>query len=138
MKHLDANDIKQLEIFRDLLPEEWAEVHPLLNHVWTIEGEDLVREGDRAHTFYIVLRGHFMLHYKDGRAITLNRKGDIIGWSTVMSPFRYTASVTSLSQGELLSMPGSRFLELLQSNASLAEKLVKKINETIEQRHSID
>ena len=138
MHTLDAQEIKQLEIFRELTPEEWAEVYPLLNHIWTIEGEELVREGDRAHTFYVILAGHFMIHYRDGRALTLNQRGDIIGWSTVISPFQYTATVTSLTQGELLSIPGARFLEMVQSNASLGEKLVKKINHTLHHRRTVD
>ena len=138
MQQLNEQEVKQLDLFRDLPPEEWAAVYPLLSRMRTIEGEELIREGDRAHTFFIILRGHFMIHYRDGRAITVDRKGDIIGWSTVTSPFRYTANVTSLTGGELLSIPGDRFLELLQSNVYLGEKLVKKINETIHHRQQID
>ncbi len=134
----DINEIKELGFFRDLLPEEWAEVYALLNHVSTIEGEELIREGDHAHTFFIILRGHFMIHYRDGRALTLNQRGDIIGWSTVISPFQYTANVTSLTEGELLAIPGDRFLELVQGHAALGEKLVKKINETLYHRQSLD
>jgi len=138
MQQLNEQEIKRLDIFRDLSSEEWAEVYPLLNCMRTIEGEDLIREGDRAHTFFIILSGHLMIHYRDGRALTVNQKGDIIGWSTVISPFRYTANVTSLTAGELLSIPGERFLELLQGNASLGEKLIKRINETIHHRQQID
>lgn len=137
MHHLDVGEIKRLHIFRDLLPEEWAQVYPLLKHVWVIEGEQLIREGDRAHTFFIILHGHFMLHFRDGRAITLRKKGDIIGWSSVISPFQYTASVTALTDGDLLAIPGTGFLELLQANAALGEKLIRKINEIKSMRQKI-
>lgn len=137
MHHLDVEELKNLEIFNELLPEEWEAVHALLNHLKVIEGEELIREGDRAHTFFIILRGHFMIHYKDGRAVTLNKKGDIMGWSSVVSPFRYTANVTALTEGEILSIPGDKFLELLQSNAELGEKLVKNINEMVSSRPAV-
>ena len=137
MHILDAQEIKQLEIFQDLTPEEWGEVYPLLNYIRTIEGEELIREGDRAHTFFVILAGHFMIHYRDGRALTLSWRGDIIGWSTVISPFQYTAAVTSLTKGGLLSIPGGRFLEMVQSNAALGEKLVKKINEALHHRKTM-
>lgn len=138
MHLLNIEEIKQLEIFRELLPGEWAEVYPLLSHEWVIEGEQLIRQGDRAHTFFIILNGHFMIHYKDGRAITLSKRGEIIGWSSVISPFQYTGSVTALTDGDLLAIPGARFLELLQANAALGEKLVKKVNEIIRNRVSIE
>ncbi|MCF8035738.1 MAG: cyclic nucleotide-binding domain-containing protein [Desulfobacteraceae bacterium] len=138
MHLLNIEEIKQLAIFRDLAPEEWAEIYPLLRHVWVIEGEQLIREGDRAHTFFVILNGHFMIHYRDGRAITLNQKGDIIGWSSVISPFQYTGSVTALTHGDLLAIPGARFLELLQSNAPLGDKLIKKISEIVQMRETME
>ncbi|MBS3759458.1 MAG: cyclic nucleotide-binding domain-containing protein [Desulfobacterales bacterium] len=138
MHHLDAEELKNLKIFRDLLPDEWTEVYALLNRQKIIEGEQLIREGEQAHTFFIILRGHFMIHYGDGRAVTLNKKGDIIGWSSVIRPFQYTANVTALTAGEVLSIPGDRFLELLQKNAELGDKLVKRVNELVSKRQAID
>ncbi|MFP3981364.1 MAG: Crp/Fnr family transcriptional regulator [Desulfobacterales bacterium] len=138
MHLLNTEEIKQLWIFRDLAPDEWTEIYPLLRHVWVIEGEQLIRQGDRAHTFFVILNGHFMIHYRDGRAITLNQKGDIIGWSSVISPFQYTGSVTALTRGDLLAIPGARFLELLQSNAALGDKLIKKISEIVQMRQTME
>jgi len=138
MHLLHIEEIKQLAIFRDLAPEQWAEIYPLLRHVWVIEGEQLIRQGDHAHTFFVILNGHFMIHSRDGRAITLNQKGDIIGWSAVISPFQYTGSVTALTNGDLLAIPGDRFLELLQSNAPLGDKLIKKISEIVQMRETME
>ncbi|MFW6052730.1 MAG: cyclic nucleotide-binding domain-containing protein [Desulfosalsimonas sp.] len=137
MHHLELGKIKQLPIFRDLLPEEWSQVYPLLDHVRVIEGEQLIREGDRARSLFIILRGHFMIHYRDGRAFTLNKKGDIIGWSSVISPFQYTANATALTEGEVLSLPSEGFVELLQGNTALGTKLIRKINEFINHRPRI-
>jgi CRP-like cAMP-binding protein len=134
MKPLDWQEIKQLEIFEDLSPAKWDKLHPLLHPVSILEGEELFREGDRAHTFYIILSGHFMIHYRDGRAVTIDRPGDVIGWSTVVRPFRYTATVTSLTRSDLLSIPGERFFAFLQSDAETGERLIKKINGIIQRR----
>ncbi|MFP4531984.1 MAG: Crp/Fnr family transcriptional regulator [Desulfobacterales bacterium] len=138
MHRLDPEELKNLKIFSALLPDEWSEVYPLLNRLKILEGEELIRKGTRAHTFFVILHGHFMVHYPDGRALTINKRGDIIGWSSVISPFRYTADVTALTESEVLSIPGAKFLELLQSNAELGDKLVKTINELVHNRQSID
>ncbi|MCF8110023.1 MAG: cyclic nucleotide-binding domain-containing protein [Desulfobacteraceae bacterium] len=134
MHHLDSGKIKQLQIFADLLPEEWSQVYPLLDHIRVIEGEQLIREGDRARSLFIILRGHFMIHYRDGKAFTLNKKGDIIGWSAVISPFQYTANVTALTDGDVLCIPSENFVELIQGNTALGTKLIRKINEFINSR----
>lgn len=138
MHHLDTGRIKQLQIFKDLSPEEWAEIYPLLDHIHVIEGEQLVREGERARSLFIILRGHFMIYYRDGRAITVNQRGDIIGWSSVISPFQYTANVTALTNAELLCISNEKLVEMVQGNAALGTKLIKKINEFIHTRPRID
>ncbi len=138
MHHLNPEELKELKIFSTLLPDEWTEVYPLLNRLKILEGEQLIRQGTRAHTFFVILYGHFMVHYPDGRALTIDKRGDIIGWSSVISPFRYTADVTALTEADVLSIPGAKFLELLQSNAELGDKLVKTINELVHNRQSID
>ncbi|MFP4159033.1 MAG: Crp/Fnr family transcriptional regulator [Desulfosalsimonas sp.] len=137
MHHLDTRQIKQLQIFRDLLPNEWEQLYPLLSQVRVIEGEQLLREGERAHRFFVILKGHFMVHKSDGRAMTLRQKGDIMGWSSVSFPFAYTASVTALTAGEVLCISAAEFLELLQSNPALAEKVLKKISAFINIRQKV-
>ncbi|MFP4158551.1 MAG: Crp/Fnr family transcriptional regulator [Desulfosalsimonas sp.] len=137
MEHLDAGKIKRLPIFSDLLPEEWAQIYPLLDHLRVIEGEQLISEGDRARSLFIILRGHFMIHYRDGTAFTLNKKGDIIGWSSVISPFQYTANVSALTDGDVICIPSEGFVELIQGNTALGTKLIRKINEFINSRPRI-
>lgn len=137
MKSPDQEQIKQLSLFRDLASQQWSLVYPLLNRVRVIEAEQLICEGDRAHSFYIILNGHFMIHYKDGSAVSLNQKGDIIGWSSVVTPFQYTANVTALTDGELLCIGGAEFLELIQTDPVLGTKLLEKINESIHSRPHI-
>ncbi len=134
MEYLEEQEIKQFSIFSELLPDEFSEVLPLLRQVHTIEGEQLIREGDKVHTFFIIISGHFMVHFRDGRSVTLGKRGEIIGWSSVVSTHKYAANVTSLTDGQVISIPGNRFLELIQANAELGDKLIKKVNETIRQR----
>jgi len=94
----------------------------------------IARRGDCAHTFFIVLSGNFMVSFKRDRAITLHNKGDIMGCSTVVAPFNYTGTATALTDGEALSMPGQELLRLIESNPAMSDKIMKKINEIIEER----
>ena len=69
-----------------------------------------------------------MIAFKDDRAITLHDKGKIMGWSTVFSPFRYKGTTVALTDSEVVSIPGDKFLSLIQSNAALGNKIMNKIN----------
>ncbi len=132
--HFNLDKVQTIKLFEELSPEELDEIFPLLHPMRVIEGEQLFRQGDKAHTFFVVMTGNYMLYFDDGRAFTFHHQGDIFGWSTVISPFQYTASVVALTEGEILRIPGEEFFQLLQGNVSLGDKLMKKIDAIVSQR----
>jgi CRP-like cAMP-binding protein len=75
-----------------------------------------------------------MLYFKEGRAMTLHKEGDIMGWSTIVTPFQYKGTAVALTDGEVLSMSGQEFLQLIQGNSSIGDKIMKKINKIIAER----
>ncbi len=132
----DISTLESLEIFEELSSDDLAEISALLHAVRVGEGEVLTRRGDTAHTFYIVLSGNYMIYFKGGKAFTLHNRGDMIGVATILTPFRYRGTTVALTDGEALAMAGDKFLELIQSNASLGDKLLQKLTEVIHQRSS--
>jgi CRP-like cAMP-binding protein len=132
--HLDLQNIKELDIFKELSPDEVEMLLPVVHPVKIFEGERLIREGDVAQIFYIVISGNYLVYFKDGRAFTLNQKGDMIGWSTIASPFTYHESAVALTEGEALTIPLEDFLHLIQSNSNLSNKLTQKVVEIVRQR----
>ena len=87
--HIDFQNIQDIDIFKDLTPEEFDKVLPIIHPVKILEGERLIREGDTSQIFYIIISGNYMIYFKDGRAFTLHKKGKMIGWSTIASNLRY-------------------------------------------------
>jgi CRP-like cAMP-binding protein len=132
--HLDFQNIQQIDIFKDLTPEELDQVLAIIHPARVFEGERLIREGDTAQMFYIIISGNYMISFKDGKAFTLHTKGDMIGWSSVASPFTYHESAVALTDGEVLTMPVEEFLHLMQEHSDLGSKITKKVTETVRQR----
>jgi len=132
----DISILESLEIFEELSADELAELSALIHTMRVREGEVLTRRGDTAHTFYIVLSGNYMIYFKGGRAFTLHHRGGLIGVATILTPFRYRGTTVALTDGEVLAMAGDKFMELIQSNASLGDKLLLRLNEVIHQRSS--
>ena len=130
----DIQTLNSLDFFADLNFDELEQVAPLMHLMKVTEGEVLTRRGEPARTFFIILSGNFMLSFKDERSFTLHNKGDIIGWSTVVTPFRYKGTATALTDGLALSMPGQEFLDLVQSNSAIGDKIMQKINKIVSER----
>ncbi len=131
---IDTHTLKSLDLFPDLNHAELEQIASLMHQIRVTEGEVLMRRDDPAHTFFIILSGNFMIYFKESRAFTLHKKGDIMGWSTVVTPFRYTGTAVALTDGAVLSMPGQEFFRLIQSNSVLGDKIMKIINKIIAER----
>jgi CRP-like cAMP-binding protein len=131
---VDTETLKSLDLFADLEHRELEQIAPLIHPVRITEGEEIMRRGDKAHSFHIILSGNFMVEFEEGRAMTLHSQGDIMGWSTVVTPFRYRGTAIALTAGEVLTMAGRDFLQLIQSNSALSDKLMKKINTVVAER----
>ena len=130
----DIQTLKSLDLFADLNFGELEQIAPLMHLMKVTEGEVLTRIGEPARTFFIILSGNFMLSFKEERSFTLHDKGNIIGWSTVVTPFRYKGTAIALTDGLVLFMPGQEFLRVIQSNAALGDKIMRKINKIVSER----
>ena len=131
---IDIHVLEGLSLFSDLNADEKAAIAEIMQQTTVMEGEVLATRGRTAHTFFVALSGNFMVHFDKGRAFTLHKKGDIMGWSAVVTPFKYTGTITALTNGEVLYASGSSFLRLLQSNADLGDRVMKKINAVQKER----
>ena len=131
---IDIQTLLSLDFFSDLNFGELEQLAPLINLMNVNEGEILTQKGKPARTFFIILSGNFMLSFKKERSFILHNKGNIIGWSTVVTPFQYTATTIALTDGLVLSMPGQEFLLLIQNDSALGDKIMQKINKIVSER----
>lgn len=126
--------LKSLDIFAELDAQELEDVLSIAGIQKIKEAEVLTYRGTPAQMFYIVLRGDFMVSYDQGRAITLHERGEVVGWSAVVTPFRNTGTVVALTEGEVLTLTGEAFLNLIESNSVFGKKIMRKVNAIAEKR----
>jgi len=134
MMAVEIQTLKSLFLFKDMEPEELELISEIIHPMRVTEGETLTRRGDAAHSIFIIISGNFMVSFAEDRAFTLHKKGEIIGLSTVLSPFRYAGTAVALTDGEVLSVSGQEFNRLIQSNSTLGDKIIKKINKIVKDR----
>lgn len=126
--------LQDIPLFEDMDDEALLKISRLMNPATIQEGEVLTQKGEGAHSFYVILTGNYMVSFDEGRAFTLHEKGQIIGWSSIVTPFKYTGTAVALTHGEVLTMSSEDFRLLLQEDARISEKLMLKISAIISQR----
>jgi CRP-like cAMP-binding protein len=131
---IPTEELKRYEIFAEMDLTELKLLSAMAEERRGREGEELIRAGSPARTLYILQEGGLMVAFPDGRAFTLHQPGRVVGWSALVSPTHYTASVTCLTDSTLISFPGSELLRLVQRNVAFGTKIMRKISEVLSRR----
>ncbi len=131
---VDSKVLSDMALFEDLSAEQLGRVSGIMHYMRIHEGETLTVKGEAAHTFFVILSGNFMVAFDEGRAFTLHEQGQIIGWSTVVTPFTYTGTAVALTDGEVLCLSADDFQELLQGDAWISDNLMKHIHQIVSER----
>jgi CRP-like cAMP-binding protein len=131
---ITTEELKRYEIFAEMDLTELKLLSAMAAERRAREGEELIRAGSPARTLYILQKGGLMVAFPDGRAITLHKPGRVVGWSALVSPTHYTASVICLTDSTLIAFPGSELLRLVQRNVAFGTKIMRKISEVLSRR----
>jgi MFS family permease len=91
-------------------------------------GEQIIRQGDKADNFYVIAEGRVEVSQtaEDGQARLLRQMaaGEFFGEIGLLSRVPRTASVTAVTDGTLISLPGKAFLELVSEGPGLTYRLL--------------
>ncbi len=131
---VEIEKIQTLDLFKCLHEEEIKNIAGLITPLQVAEGEELARAETLARDFFIILSGNFMVSFTNGRAITLHKKGEIMGWSTLISPFYYTGTLTALTKGEVLSMSANDLMDLIQNSSDFGKTVMGVVNQIMQDR----
>lgn len=97
-----------------------------LEAVTASAGETVIEAGAEPGALYVVLSGRLRVHEREGDLAYL-RKGDFFGEASVYRDDPRSASVTAVSDAELLALPAGAYCELLQSHQDFAELVERRI-----------
>jgi CRP-like cAMP-binding protein len=134
---VDAHILKQLDFFMDFKQHELEEFAAVLKSRTVDAGEVIIERGTPALTFFIILSGTYEVVFEGDRSMILEQKGEVMGWSTVVHPFHYIGTVKARIDGEVLEITSREFVELIQADNALGEKIMKKIDKIASERRTI-
>ncbi len=131
---IDISELKESAYFDGFSDSAFAELASIGTSLHWAEGELVFEYGGPAKNFFIMKSGSVLLYYPSGRSIYLKDRGHGLGWSSLVSPFRYTATAVCLTETNLIQFPGTELYSLIRMNADFGHKLMQKIAKTMEER----
>ena len=99
----------------------------------------IINEGEEAHKLFILMEGSIAIQlplkkYHYVIISTLEDKGSLFGWSSLVEPKRYSAAVKCLDRTRVLSLNGKELEKLFQEDPVMGLAFMKKLANLIDQR----
>ena len=133
--------LRECELFRDLADEEMSSIAILCSEVVEVEGAKLISEGQKADRLFVVTRGKVALHKRLGRradrratTVAFCSSGQILGWSALVPPGRYTLSATAWEPVMLLAIPASLLRRAIDLNPDMGLRIMRCLSEIMARR----
>lgn len=133
-----TQDLAQLDIFKNLSPQQLDLLRPHLESVTFPEATAIFEQGGAARYLYILIAGEVVVHYKpyDGTTITVTHihPGGVFGWSSAMGRDVYTSGALSLSECKAYRIKGTDLRELCEKNPDAGILILEQLTEIIAER----
>jgi serine phosphatase RsbU (regulator of sigma subunit) len=134
--------LTSISIFASLPPEEIRSLAEALPQRACEPGTLLIREGQPANFFFILLEGHVeiikALGTKDERLLAVRKVGSFIGEMGLLSEERlHTASVRARTSIQLLEMTEAEFDALLHRQPSIAYEMIRRLSRRLDESENL-
>jgi CRP-like cAMP-binding protein len=134
--------LKWYPLFSGLSDYMLEEISLISTEIQLEEGEWLFCEEAEADKFYFVVDGEISLTtqiYLNDEVRHLEATepvcaGEILGWSALIKPHRYTLGGKARTKSKLIQIDGAPFRELLDDNPDYGYHIIKNISEVIGER----
>ena len=118
-----VSNLSSIPLFSACSKRELQDLARRAEHVDASAGSDLVKEGDRALEFFVIVAGEAKVVRK-GRKIATLGPGDHFGELGLLADQKRTASVVALTDVELVVLHRSAFSAAIADIDTLSRKLL--------------
>ncbi|MEO6396045.1 MAG: ATP-binding protein [Devosia sp.] len=122
--------LRGIPLFAELGPGEIAQLIDSSKRVVVGPGEQIITEGAVGDMLVVILEGQFEVSKKEGgQVIVLATRGagDFLGEMSLLEQVPRTASVRSVTPGEILEIEASTFQQVLKSSPQMATTILRTV-----------
>ena len=102
------------------------------------EGHHLIREGELANTFYLIRTGRIAIHIdmpgKGELRVQTVGPGELLGWSWLISPFRWHFSGVAVAETRAISLDGECLRNKCETDSHFGYEMLKRLAQVMERR----
>jgi CRP-like cAMP-binding protein len=129
--------IAEAPVFAGLKPEYLQLISSWGRLIELDADEYVLREGERAQTFYIIRRGAIALEVRGaGRAVLIvdtKHDGDIVGWSWLFAPYRWQFDGRTTETCSLVAIEGARLRDMCEDDHEFGYQLMRRFASVVQQ-----
>ena len=128
--------ILQTDLFRGMSKEFVKRIYDTAVKESFDKGEIVFLEGDRAKSFYILLKGRLKLTVGQIRQLVhmVDHPGEAFGWSSLVGRDLYSATAKCMENTELLKFDQGEFLKVLEKDPSNGLELFRRLSGALGER----
>ena len=135
-----VEDLKGINLLGGLTDQMLEKIPPITELHQFKEREVIFEEGAKADTFYLLKRGKILLQVELTEMIIISlgsiKSGYSFGWSALLpgSGSSYTSYAVCAEPCEVLTMPGDRFLDLLNNDHTMGYRVMDAMAKILKNR----
>lgn len=122
--------LERVPLFGGLSPDELAEMGRITEEVDVPAGTVLTHEGRHEGYFFVIVSGTVRID-RGGRTINTIGAGDFLGEIALLDAGPRTATATTESPCQLLSMTHQRFHDLLESSTPIRTAVLEAVGQRL-------
>ncbi|SEO44928.1 Crp/Fnr family transcriptional regulator [Aquisalimonas asiatica] len=130
--------LRQQPFFADLNEATIQELSQRAATLTLSRGDVLFRQGEVSDVFYLVTSGEILIEIPaiSGPALEIQRltEGQILGWSWLIPPYKWTFQARAESDTELLTFDGAAILAHCEEDPAFGYAVLKKFSALMSER----
>lgn len=131
---VEASELRQSPFLADLPDGDVQRLAEVAVLVHFAESEIIFQANTPAKNLFLLKSGSVLLCFPNGRSLVVRRPGQALGWSSLVSPFHYTATAVCLTDSVLYQFSNAELFSLFRMDAGLATRITAKIESVIQER----
>ena len=131
---ISTNRLRKVDFLQGLAGEELQGIARFFEEEDVGTGVTLCEEGAKAERLYVLDHGKVSISSKNGRKYHIDTPGKIVGWSFLVPPFFYTASVVTVTPSKLLVTQDTNFYYFIHKEPKIEIKVLTNLTQVIASR----
>lgn len=122
--------LKSLDMFSGIPDEILAELSEILEEMYVVENELIVKQGEIGHSLYIITEGEVRVHDGESTLKTASN-GEAFGELAVFSPEPWNHSLTAIKETQLVRLDQEALHEFMIEYVEVAIGILKVFSEQL-------